>query len=118
VRASVFEIDQTNNLVVVRTDAARLTGDQVQEACGELLQRMRFHNASYIVWDLQGVEFVASDCLGALVSLLQEVEHVRGRIALARCRPAVANLVKITRLDAVFNLYDDLDEAMAEVVSG
>ena len=59
-----------------------------------------------------------SACIGALVTFLQDLEHVRGRIALANCQPNVAFLFKVTRLDQVIGIYDDPQTACAEVVQG
>jgi anti-sigma B factor antagonist len=116
--SAFFDLDQTNNLVVVHFATRQLTQAQALEVCAELVQRMRCHNASYFVWDMAGVEHIASACLGAMVGLLQEVEHVRGRVALANCRPPVAHLFKLTRLDSVITVYDDLDAAKAGIVRG
>jgi len=108
-----FDVDQAHNVVVLTFAARQLSAPLTQEACDEILSRLRYDNARYFILDLSGVEFISSDCLGLLVLSLQEVEHVRGRIVLANCRPNVAFLFKVTRLDSVFALYDDLDAARA-----
>jgi anti-anti-sigma factor len=61
------------------------------------------------------VKFVSSACLGALITLLQDLEHVRGKLVLACCRPDVAFLFKTTKLDMVIPLFDDVDEAKDEL---
>lgn len=115
--AQDFEVDQDHSLVVVRFHTPELTGPVMQEAAVEMEQRLRYHNASYFVLDVAAVEFMDSACVGAMVQFLQEVEHVRGRIALAGCRPNTAFLFRVTRLDSVFGLYDDVADARAGVVS-
>ena len=113
-----FQIEQTNNLVLVTYMTEQLTRQESENLVEELTQRMRYDGAVFFVLDLEHVKFIDSACIGALVTFLQDLEHVRGRIALANCQPNVAFLFKITRLDEAIRLYEDLQEACREVVHG
>ena len=112
------QIELAANLAIAAVADRELSGSQMQEIVCELTQHMRYENVIYFVLDLQNVEFMASDCLGALVTFLSDVEQIRGRIALANCQPNVAFLFKVTRLDAAFPLYDDIDEAREHIIHG
>lgn len=112
------QIEQTSNVVVATLADRELTGPQMQEVVCELIQHMRYENAVNFILDMQNVTFIASDCLGSLVTLLSDLETVRGRIALANCQPNVAFLFKVTRLDTTFPLYDDVDEAREHIAHG
>ena len=112
------QIEQTNKLVVARISDQELTGLQMQEVVNELTQHMRYENAMFFVLDMTSVQFISSDCLGCLVTFLRDLEHMRGRIALANCQPNVAFLFKVTRLDTAFTLYDDLEEACTDIIHG
>lgn len=116
--AQPYQLEQTHNIVVVEVGAAQFDMNLMYEILEDLMQRMRCDNAVYFVFDVSQVEFIGSACVGLLVQFLQDVEHVRGRIALAGCRPNVALLFKITKLDLVFTLYDDVDGAKAGIVNG
>lgn len=109
------ELDQAGPLVTVRLGVADVTHTQMQETLSECAERMRYNNAQHFIFDMGAVEFLASACLGALVGFMQEVEHVRGKIALAECQDNVAFLFKVTRLDQVFPLYDDTTQAAASL---
>lgn len=100
-------------LATIRFTSVDVTHVEMQEIVAECLERMRYNNAQHFVFDLSTVEFLASACLGALVGFMQEVEHVRGKIALVNCHDNVAFLFKVTRLDHVFEMYDDVQEAVA-----
>ena len=52
------------------------------------------------------------------MKLLQELEHVRGRIALANCQPDVVLLFKMTRLDKLIPLYPSIAQASAKIING
>lgn len=110
------QIEQSNQLVVVTIGAREVTGMEMQDLTGELLQRMRNDKAQYFILDMSQVEMIASECLGSLVMFLRDIEPQRGRIVLANCRPNVVFLFKVTRLDAVFEMYDDVQTAREELV--
>jgi len=112
------QIDQVNSTVTVKVADRELSGLQLQEIVAELTQHMRYDKAMYFVFDMSSVEFIASDCLGCLVTFLCDLEQLRGRVALANCHPNVAFLFKVTRLDTVFTLYEDLDEACTHIIHG
>ena len=105
------EVNQTGNLVTASIHTQEVTHHQMQAVVDECAQRMRYSSACNFIFDLEGVEFLASACLGALISFLQDVEHCRGRIVLANCHDNVAFLFRVTRLDSVFSLYDDTQTA-------
>ena len=113
-----FTVDQEGPVVVASFSPAQLGVGLMQEVVDELMQRLRCDNAFYFVFDLGPVEFLPSPCINVMLQFLQEVEHVRGRIAVARCRPNIAYTFKITRLDGVFHLYDDVADARAGIVRG
>lgn len=107
-----MEIDQEGQVVTCHLNVPEVTHLEMQELIEECMGHMRNDGARHFVFDLEHVEFLASSCIGALVSFLQDVEHTRGRIALANCRENVLFLFKVTRLDSVFAIYDDVKEAV------
>ena len=108
-------IEQTNNVVVATTNATELTEVKAGDLFEELAGRIRYDGAQFLVLNLASVQMVTSACLEVLVRLFQELEHIRGQVVLVNCQPYVASVFRTTRLDAVFNLYDDLDEAREKV---
>jgi len=46
------------------------------------------------------------------VEFMQDLESIRGRFALCACRDEVAFLFKVTKLESVFGLYEDAEEAV------
>jgi anti-sigma B factor antagonist len=65
---------------------------------------------SRLMIDLEPVDFIDSTGLGVLVSMLKQM-GANGRIAVIGVNPSVARLFKITRLDSLFQLCGDADEA-------
>ena len=109
------DIDQSGSMITARLHGKEISHVQMQELVDECLQRMRFHNARDVILDMAEVEFLASACLGPLVAMLQDLEHVCGRVAVVNCRDNVAFLFRVTRLDNVIGVYDDIKEAQAHL---
>ncbi len=107
---------QTGHVVVVTLAGPGLSGLQMAELVNEMTQRIRYDNTQFFVLDMNDVVFMDSSAIGVLVNFLLDLEHVRGAIAMARCQTNVEFLFKITRLDAIVRLFDDVDEAIAELV--
>ncbi len=107
-----MELEQQGAVVTCRFDRRDVDHLDLQEVLDECMQRMRNDNARHFAFDLSPVEFLASACIGSLVGFLQDVEHMRGRIALAGCQDNVKFLFKVTRLDAVFPIFDELTDAV------
>lgn len=113
---TTYQLEQTGNLVLASLHVPMLDAGQIQELVEEMTQKMRNDNAVYFLLDMKQVEFISSACLGLLVMFMQDLEHMRGRLGLVHCRPNVAFVFKVTRLDSVFPLYDDLEQAGAEIL--
>ncbi|QQE13323.1 STAS domain-containing protein [Planctomycetota bacterium] len=107
-----MEIEIEGQVSVCKIDMPEVTHLEMQELVDECMSIMRNDNIRNFVFDLSQVEFLASSCIGALVSFLQDIEHVKGKIAIANCKENVSFLFKVTRLDSVFSIYDDLQDAI------
>lgn len=105
------EIEQDRGFVVTRVANEQLTVTHLEEIVEMLRSTMRFDNATQFILDLTPVRFLSSACLGVLVEFLQDVESVKGRIAICGACNDVAFLFKVTRLDTLFPLFEDEDEA-------
>ncbi len=67
-----------------------------------------------LLLDLQGVEFLDSSGLGAMVSILKAVGS-RGTVAVCNATGGVQSLFKLTRMDKVFTLYGSREDALARL---
>jgi anti-sigma B factor antagonist len=68
-----------------------------------------------LVLDLTGVMFIDSTGLSVLLSALRQVTHVGGQMAVVCSNPTVLRLFEITRLDTTFDIYAELEPALASV---
>ena len=113
--AQNIHVDQVGNIAIATVITPLLSVAEGAEIVAELTDRMRYNNARHFILDLKEVEFMDSSFIGALVGLLQDVSHMRGRIALCNCQENVAFLFKVTRLDNVFPIFDCVEDAQEEL---
>lgn len=62
---------------------------------------------AHIVLDLSNVTFVDSSGLGAIVAAMKQLNGER-RLDLAGLTPDVAKVFRLTRMDTVFVIHDDI----------
>lgn len=78
-----------------------------------LRQRIKSASDSHkrIVLDLAGVDYIDSAGLGTLVAGAASVQRAGGELKLANLTARVHDLMQITRLSTLFEVYDSLDKA-------
>ncbi len=63
--------------------------------------------------DLQRVPYLDSSGLGALVRALTETQKEGGQIKLLNAGPRVRKLLEVTKLNSLFEMYDDREQAVS-----
>src|SRR5213594_3869570 len=66
-----------------------------------------------LVVDLSGVTYIDSAGLAALIEAMQKVEGYGGKFLLAGLQETVRSIFEISRLDQVFQIFPDIDTALA-----
>lgn len=64
-----------------------------------------------VIVQLEQVRFIDSSGLGALLSGYKNAAAKSGKLALACCKQQVLSMFELTRLNRVFEIYADLNEA-------
>jgi anti-sigma B factor antagonist len=63
--------------------------------------------------NMRDVDFINSSGLGTLVSMMKEARVLKGRLTLSNLAPYVSEIFEITQLSNVFEIFGDIEEAMA-----
>jgi anti-sigma B factor antagonist len=66
-----------------------------------------------LVVDLSGVTYIDSAGLAALIEAMQKVEGYGGKFLLAGLQETVRSIFEISRLDQVFQIFADVNGALA-----
>lgn len=68
---------------------------------------------NHIIVQLEHVRFIDSSGLGALLSGNKHIAAKSGRLALTNIQQQVLSMFELTRLNRVFEIYADLNEAFS-----
>jgi anti-sigma B factor antagonist len=104
-------------------DVSRVGAAAVVTVCGSagmneadllqgLLAGLTEEEGHLVVLDLAGLEFICSAGLGALVSAHLNSRDHGGQIRLVRPQDRIRGILEATRLDTLFRIFGDLDEAV------
>jgi anti-sigma B factor antagonist len=106
-------VQERGDAVVIspQGDLHRETAEGFQILTDELLGAGR----QYFVVDLGEASFVDSAGLGALVRLYKRVRIGEGDVRLARVSPNVMQILELTRLNRVFDIFASPQEAAASI---
>lgn len=66
-----------------------------------------------LVLELSGLKFINSMGLGAIIAAHLRCRHCKTEIRLVSPQPPIRDLLRITRLDRLFPIFDSLDAALA-----
>ena len=106
-----LEVKQAGPNVLVafggRTD---LEGDDAA-AFKDRMKALVADGARRVVVDLGNVAFMDSGGLGALLSCLKALKQAEGHLVLANVSTPVESVLRITRLERVFELRANVDDA-------
>ena len=96
-------------LVAIAGEIDASTAPELQACFDDLLSK---DMQIYLV-DMSAVEHIDSSGLATFVRLFKRVRIGEGDVKLCALRPEVLKLFRITRLDRVFDILSDCDEALA-----
>jgi anti-sigma B factor antagonist len=70
-----------------------------------------------VVLDMEGVNFVDSSGLGAILSVLRELSAVGGDLRLCRIQKRVRVMFEMVRMHRILGIYDTPEAALASFTS-
>lgn len=106
-----IEKKQRGNVTVVVIQGVIKLGESAR-LFSTYLQELLDHGTSAVLVDMAEIDYVDSTGLGELVGYLQRFSNKDRRLALLRPRKRILNLLRLTKLDDVFQIYQDEDVAV------
>ncbi len=64
-----------------------------------------------LIFDLQSTSFIDSSGLSSIIKLYKSLHQAKTPVAFCQIPDVVQSLFKLTRVNAVFKIFDTLDEA-------
>ncbi len=105
-----METDISGDVVILYCSGRLVFGDETA-AFRERVRHILL-GTQQIVVNLSGIDYIDSGGLGTLVAMLASTRSRHGEIKLVRPNQRVTDLLRRTRLNAVFKSYESDDEAV------
>ena len=107
-----LEREDVGNVTVVRLKLPRVRDDDAQEFFKQIYHLVDDMHRPNIVLSLGPVEYLPSMALGKLVMLNRKTQAAEGRLALCLLSSGVSEILEVTRLNELFNIYPAEAEAL------
>jgi len=69
--------------------------------------RIDHGDINHIILDMERVEEIDSTGIGAIISLLKNLQHKGGNLRIIKLRGAVKKLFEVLRIDRIIEVYED-----------
>lgn len=98
--------------VATLTDEKILEETQLQGLEGSFMPLIEQNPGIQLIIDFEQVRFLTSSVLGLLIRISKKIYETEGKLRLCSITPKILEVFKITRLDRIFEIYPDVDEAL------
>lgn len=105
-----FKTKELNNVTVISLEGNVMGGTDANQL-NELLHHLVDQGIKRIVLDLKGVKLMNSSGLGMLIAALTTMKNASGNLKLASPSKKIQNLLIITKLVNIFEVYKTVKEA-------
>ena len=97
-----------------------LSGDLIGEENGPgIIAEMENYNGNgnlKVIVDISNVRYINSSGIGVLITLLTKARNKGGELCLIKPSESVQKLLIITKLQAIFKVFDSVELAKAQLV--
>lgn len=108
-----LEVSEVGDVTVVRfVDRKILDEGNIQEVGQELFGLIEDEGRKKLLLNFCNVEFLSSAALGKLINMKKKVGGAGGKMKLCCIHPELKVVFKITRLDQVFEIFDEEQGAL------
>ncbi len=98
--------------VVSFVDTKIVTEENIQEVGDQLYQLVDVEGKKQLLLNFGNVQYLSSAALGKLINLKRKVGAVKGKLKLCCIHPDLLEVFRITRLDQVFEIYNEEQQAL------
>ncbi|HYF51716.1 MAG TPA: STAS domain-containing protein [Planctomycetota bacterium] len=112
-RPKISTIVQKDNVAVVTILESRILDESnVNEIGRQLMELVTKQYMIKMVIDLGEVKYLSSAVLRQFIALYKQIKQENGDLKLCRVNPEVREVFKITQLDKMIEIKDDLESAV------
>jgi anti-sigma B factor antagonist len=109
-----IERSEENGVTVVEVRGVINFGESARQF-SSYLKELLDSGVPAVLVDMSEIDNVDSTGLGELVGYLQRFEKEGRRMALLRPHSRILSLLRLTRLDEIFSIFEDRDDAIRDL---
>jgi len=95
----------------------KVIGDSVSRL-RQIIEDQIDSGVNWIIVDLAGVPLMDSSALGTIIAGFLKLRERNGKLVLLNVRENIRNVLAITKLDSLFEVYKDMEAALKSIGSG
>lgn len=108
-----LQIDYHGAVVVATlTDEKILDDAQIQGLEGSFMPLIEQEEHIQLIIDFTNVKFLTSSALGLLIRISKKIYEQNGKLRLCAIDPKIMEVFRITRLDKIFEIFPNQDDAL------
>lgn len=104
--------NRQDGVTILDVEGVIKLGESAREFSG-FLEKVLQEESGPVLVNFEGINYMDSTGLGELIGYLQKFEDRQRKMALLKPNHRIQALLKITRLDSVFRIFDAREEAVA-----
>jgi anti-sigma B factor antagonist len=115
---SKLTINQQEGVTIVSfAEPNLLDAFHVTETAKDLYRLIEIDGCRLLVLDISSVSMLSSQSLGVFLNMRQKLEKLKGQMVISGIDPRLSRVFKITRLQDVFEFFDDTTAAVANLLA-
>lgn len=108
-----LDIEDVGDVTVARfIDKKILDENNIQVIGNQMFGLVEEDGRKKIILDFSNVEYLSSAALGKLITMNNKVKAAKGKLRLCGIRPDIFEVFAITKLNTVFDIKPDRDQAL------
>lgn len=105
-----FQVSQRGDVTLVEVEGQLIVGNR-QDLKNQVLEQLENGDRKFVI-DFANTGYIDSSGLGVLVSLSKKIREQGGELRLSSLNEDLRTLFELTKLDTLFRIADDKDEAL------
>lgn len=106
-----IKVATRGEVTILHIEGAIKSGDEYQLA-ERMEQYIKPDTAPKFIVDMKKVPFINSQALGLFLNIYKHIDYLKGRIVFSGLNSDIENLMNLTQLSMIFEIYKTIDEAI------
>ena len=106
-------VEPVNEVTVVTFKDKKILDEVVIQEIGDaLFDLVDKQYKTKLLLNFESVEYLSSAALGKLITLNKRIKEENGELKLCNIIPEIYEVFRITKLNRLFEIFDDMDQAL------